>query len=124
MKSIYEIDLNQRREQLGMTLGNLSKRSGVSLPTVKRVLAGKHGSFVNVVRIAEALGMSVSVTADDDSFASRKKQAAERARRLVRLVQGTSALESQAVEDERSVQEMIEMAEYELLYGRRRGLWE
>ena len=42
MVAINELirSLNRRREQLGMTLGALAERSGFSLPTVQRILAG------------------------------------------------------------------------------------
>ena len=52
--------LDRRRRELGLTFAALSSRSGVSEPTVKRILGGRLGeaSFTHVVAIARALGQS------------------------------------------------------------------
>ncbi len=113
----------KRRRELGMACGTLAKRSHVSLPTVNRILSGQHGgaSFVNVAAIAEALGMEITVVAKDRSEKLRQEQAIRKARRLVGLVQGTSALEGQGL-DQQELDEMVGRTSRELLLSKRK-LW-
>lgn len=106
-----------------MTYPALADRSGVSEPTVKRVLAGRiaEASFENVSAIAEALGMPLMTDPIDiDDF--RERVAREKAERVARLVQGTSALEAQAV-DEDQYRKLVERSMRELLCGSPRWLW-
>lgn len=106
-----------------MTFPALAERSGVSEPTAKRILAGgvAEASFEKVAAIAEALGMPLtSEPIDADDF--REQVAREKARRVARLVQGTSALESQAVDDVQ-YERLVERSVRELLTGSRRRLW-
>src|SRR3982751_4605654 len=86
------------RKALGMSFAALAARSGVSQPTVKRIFGGQLGeaSFANVAAVVAALGCSVDLKeADVDGLCH--EQARKKAERVARLVQGTSALESQAV---------------------------
>ena len=48
-------NLDERRRDLGLSYEQLSKRCGVSRPTVQRVLSGSHAaaSFANIVAIAD-----------------------------------------------------------------------
>ena len=101
----------------------LAQRSGVSEPTVKRVLAGRiaEASFGNVVAIAEALGMPLM--ADPiDAEDLLEQVAREKAVRVAQLVQGTSALEAQAVDSDQ-YRKLVEQSMHELLTGSRRLLW-
>src|SRR2546430_10495130 len=100
-------DLERRRRELGMTYATVATRSGVSLPTVQRILSGDHcnGTFANVMAIAQALDMTIKFQSQISTDALREKQAAKRARQLVGLVQGTSALEGQAI-DQNTVEKM------------------
>lgn len=115
--------LRSRREALGMSFSVVARRSGVSEPTVKRILGGHLGeaSFANVVAIAQALGMSFGIEQIDPDELCRR-QARRKAERAARLVQGTSALESQAV-DAQTYNRLVEKSYHELLAGSRRKLW-
>ena len=115
--------LADRRERLGMSYPSLAARSGVSEPTVKRGLAGRiaEASFENVVAIADALGMPL-MSAPIDVEAFREQVARQKAERVARLVQGTSALEAQAV-DADQYRKLVERSMRELLTGSRRLLW-
>ncbi len=106
-----------------MTRGVLAERSGVSLPTVNRVLSGEHpeASFANVAAIAECLGLRVTLAAEASSQELREAQARKKAKRLVGLVQGTSALEGQGLEGS-ELEGMIGQTAAELLVSNRR-LW-
>ena len=78
-------------------------------------------SFGNVAAVARALGVSVELgESDADTFLL--KQATEKARRVARMVQGTSALESQAV-DADTYERLVSRSVHELLAGSRRRLW-
>ena len=121
--TIATAGLNARRRALGMSHAALAARSGVSVPTVKRILggSGSEGTFANVAAIAAALGMRIRFDEEDsDSF--REAQARAKAARLARMVQATSALESQAVDDA-AYKRLVDRSYHELLMGPRRRLW-
>lgn len=115
--------LVQRREALGMSHAALAERSGVSEPTVKRILGGRleEASFANVTAIAGAMGISVEM-AESDADEACRGQARRKAEEVARLVQGTSALENQAV-DAATYQRLVERTYHELLAGSKRRLW-
>jgi transcriptional regulator with XRE-family HTH domain len=111
------------RKALGMSFAALAARSGVSEPTVKRIFGGQIGeaSFANVTAVIAALGSSVDLKkVDVDGL--RHEQARKQAERVARLVQGTSALESQAV-DQETYSRLVERSYHELLAGSKRKLW-
>ncbi len=116
-------ELETRRRELGMSLAMLARRSRVSLPTVNRIMSGRHPrpTFAHVAAIAEALGVELTGVPKEPSEERRKKQARAKAKLLVGLVQGTSALEGQAV-DRRHVELMIEQTTAKLLRSKRK-LW-
>jgi len=117
-------EFEKRRGELGMSRTVLAKRSRVSLPTVNRILTGQHtaASFSNVAAIAETLGMEITAKAKTRSYDFRQQQAMRKARQLVRLVQGTSALEGQGLDDQ-ELEEMIGRTSKELFLSNRK-LWE
>jgi hypothetical protein len=101
----------------------LARRSGVSLPTVNRIFSAEHDrvTFAHVLAIARVLGMELTPVVTDKSDDLRRKQARHKARRLVGLVQGTSALEGQAV-DQQDVESMVDRTTEKLLRSNRK-LW-
>lgn len=116
--------LNTRRLQLKMPMPVLASRSGVSLPTVQRVLSGnlEHASFGNVSAIAEALGLTAEFKAIKSDDELREEQAEKKARQLVGMIQGTSGLEAQAV-SHKDFEAMVRRTVHELLAGSSRKLW-
>ena len=122
-QSLFE-KLETRRRELGLSQSVLSERSGVSLPTVQRILSG-HGratSFENTLAIAQVLGMQFDAVTVIPAKELLRQQALKKAERLVRMVQGTSALEAQGVSAQHLGQ-MIKKTVHELLAGSRRRLW-
>ena len=119
------LDLEHRREALGMPLKELSKRANVSLGTVRRAASGEPGIAIGTVAaIASAVGIrdlrEFSRARPPEKM--RELQAALKARKIVGMVQGTSALEGQAVsESDRKL--MISNTISELLSGPRSRLW-
>lgn len=120
----YVIRLDDRRRKLGMSANALAKRSGISLPTVQRILSGRHpnASFQSIVAMSNALGIEIALKemVGVDEFA--RQSAREKARRLVAIVQGTSGLEGQAVEEQK-IEELTDHAHAALLAGSRQKLW-
>ena len=116
--------LEYRRRELGLSQSALSERSGVSLPTVQRILSGHSpaASFDNTLAIAQVLGMQIDVVPALNAREVLEQQARKKAERLVRMVQGTSALEGQGV-SARHIGQMIKKTVQELLAGSRRRLW-
>jgi transcriptional regulator with XRE-family HTH domain len=106
-----------------MSLSTLAGRSGISLPTVNRILSGRHANpaFAHVAAIADTLGIELTAVAKDNSEQRRRKQARTKARQLVGLVQGSSALEGQAVE-QKDLESMIAQTTEKLLRSKRK-LW-
>jgi transcriptional regulator with XRE-family HTH domain len=126
-------ELDLRRRELGMSYSALSELSGVSLSLVQRLLGGKvHAPRLqSVIAVAHALGLRGLRIMEDRSFTFdpglsardfREQQASKKARRLVEMVQGTSALEGQAV-DEAAYTAIVERAYHELLAGSNHRLW-
>ncbi|GAC1317189.1 MAG: hypothetical protein NVSMB14_15850 [Isosphaeraceae bacterium] len=117
-------ELDRRRLVLGLSHETLSKRCGVSRPTVQRILSGRHpnASFANIASIVESLGLAIHLDSEIDPRELKEKHAERKAKRLVALVQGTSGLEGQAVDDQ-TVESMVRRTTRELLSGSNRKLW-
>jgi len=113
--------LHRQFKASGMTYPVLADRSGVPIATLKRIFANNStkASLVHVLAIADALGFSLDL---NETTNVRKNQARKKARRIVGIVQGTSALESQGL-DEEQIKGMIERTMHELLAGSNRKLW-
>jgi transcriptional regulator with XRE-family HTH domain len=116
--------LEERRRKLGMSMKALARRSGVSLPTVQRILSGGQttASFESIIAISHALGVEVELREEKSVHEFTREGAREKARRLVSLVQGTSGLEGQAVDADK-LEELTDQALHTLLAGSRRKLW-
>ena len=115
--------LQIRRKMLGIGFQSLASRSGVSIPTVKRIFGGQiaAASFGNIAAIAEALGLSFEL-GESSVDALCRQQARKKAMQVARLVQGTSALESQAVGKD-TYKRIVEKSFREILAGPKRKLW-
>ena len=122
--------LERRRDRLGMSKADLARRAEVSLPTVRRLLSGgeKRARTDIVAAIAVALGVEVRLSDTphvyevSDVSAFRRRHARAKARRLARLVQGTMALEAEAVGTD-VLDEIEEHNVHALLAGSGRRLW-
>lgn len=123
MSIAVQSPLQSQRRALGMTFADLSRRSGVPEPTVKRILGGgdQQACLRNVVAIAEAMGMTLELRAQDPQ-AMRAQQARQKAESVTRMAQATNALEGQAVNDV-VFEQLVQHAAVQLLNGSRRRLW-
>jgi transcriptional regulator with XRE-family HTH domain len=125
--------LDLRRRELGISYAALAELSGVSQPALQRLLTGKveAPALTSVAAVARVLGIGAIRILDDGSFkfdpamsaqALRERQARKKAKWLVGMVQGTSALEGQAIDDV-EYQAMVESTYHELLAGSNHRLW-
>lgn len=116
--------LERRRHDLQMSFATLATRSGVSMPTVVRILSGRHAApaLDNVAAIAAALGLTIEFAATESAERMRMRQAKDKAAALVGMVQGTSGLEGQGL-DAPTLRQLRRRTERELLAGSKRNLW-
>jgi len=120
----FVTELENRRKLLGMKKTTLAERAGVSLPTVNRTLSGSERSptLPTIVAIAAALGLKLELEAAQEPDDFRHAQAKAKATRIAQMVQGTMALEAQAV-DPKTIERLVEQTVHELLAGSARRLW-
>jgi transcriptional regulator with XRE-family HTH domain len=116
--------LNSRRKELGMSYRALADRSGVSMPTVKRVFSEgiEHASFATIASIANALDVNLELQENSTAQQLREAEAKRCAVRIVSMVQATSGLEAQAV-DASFKNEMIAQTVHEILARPKSRLW-
>ncbi len=116
--------LQKRRQELGLSYELLAQRSGVSRPTVQRILSGRSrtASFASVVAIGNALGLELRFTSAVTPDQLKRQQARTKAKQLTGLVQGTCGLEGQGV-NSAGYEAMVEQTTHELLAGSERRLW-
>ncbi len=116
--------LAKRRMELAMSKRALADRAKLSEATVKRLLGGKERrpSLESVFALAGAMGLGLRLEEEIDADSLQEREATRKAERVVRLVQGTMALEAQGVGPE-AVRRMVRKTARELLTGSRRRLW-
>ena len=123
MTDIVKLDL--RRKLLGMSRATLARRSGVSIAAVHRILSGQEDSpsVATVEALASELGLAMRLveTAEPDEL--RQQQAQLKAKQITCMVQGTMALEAQAV-DRKNLDRITERNVHRLLAGSDRKLWD
>jgi transcriptional regulator with XRE-family HTH domain len=122
--STLQEKLRQRRRHLGMTYDQLAARSGISSATAKRIITGEiaAASLGHVVALASAMGLSLVPKDEASAEAMKERAARDQAIRLVKMVQGTSALESQAVSDEEA-DRLARQSFHRLMAGPPRRIW-
>jgi len=107
-----------------MSQAELARRSDLSIQTVRRILTqGIESVAVGKVRaVARALGMQLQYEAMSTVREMQEREARKKAQGIVRMLQGTSGLESQAL-DEETYNDLIEQTVHELMAGPKRKLW-
>jgi len=116
-----------RKKRLGMSYAVLAARSGVSEATLKRMLNAddqqQHSPRIDcLTAVLDSLGMSLVTKPTLKVEELRYREADAKARRLVQLLQGTSALEEQGL-DKAEIERLVSKARQELLDGTNRRLW-
>ena len=105
-----------RKEQLNITVENLAKLSGVGVRTINRLLKNEDVKLSTVEHVTNFLGLDFAGNEQLSLYELQQQRAHEKARYLASLVQGTSALEMQGIDDE-NLNNIISMYEYEFLEG-------
>lgn len=117
--------LDSRRKEIGMSMKILSQRSALGMRTVQRALSGNEPNVTlnTVLSIADALKVELPMPREIVSaYRVRREQAERKATVLAATVQGTSALEAQAVPRKALLEIEEELAD-RLATGSRRQLW-
>lgn len=113
-----------QKSELGYSEAYIAKLSGVSQPTVHRILSGAHNraAYEDVVKIAHVLQLYISVAGEDpEDIIERRAQ--ELAEEITRMTLATSQLEGQGF-SEKEQRKFIHETKIKLLAGSRRKLWD
>ena len=105
-----------RKQELSITVENLAKLSGVGVRTINRLLKNEDVKLSTIEHVTNFLGLDFAGNEQVSLSALKKHRAYEKALFLASIVQGTSALEMQGLEDE-SLNKIIASYEKEFLSG-------
>lgn len=115
--------IKERKEQVGITIKNLSVLAHLGDRTVNRFFAGDDVKLSTVESITNVLGLDFAGNETIDINTLKDKRAYERALYIVSLVQDTSALEMQGLESN-DLNQLIEETKNEFLKGAyKKKLW-
>jgi transcriptional regulator with XRE-family HTH domain len=124
MTRIELIDnINNRKKQLNITIDNLAKLSNIGIRTLNRFFAGDDVKLSTIEKITNILGLDFAGNETISFNKLQKQRAKEKALFMASLVQSTSALEMQGLE-ENNLNSIINKFEYEFLNGEyKHRLW-
>ena len=105
-----------RKEQLGITVENLARLSGVGVRTINRLLKNEDVKLSTIEHVTNFLGLDFAGNKQLSIKKLKKQRAHEKALFLASIVQGTSALEMQGLEDD-NLNTIIASYEKEFLSG-------
>jgi transcriptional regulator with XRE-family HTH domain len=108
--------VKSRKETLGITIENLAKLSHNGARTVNRFLSGEDVKLSTVESITNVLGLDFAGNKTISLDKLKKQRATQKAIFMASLVQGTSALEMQGLEED-SLNRMIDKFKEEFLTG-------
>lgn len=112
-----------RKENLGITLDNISQLSHLGNRTVARFFGGEDVKLSTVEKITNLLGLDFAGNEIIDIETLKEQRAKEKALYIVSLVQDTSALEMQGLENE-AINSLIEETKQQFLIGEyKKTLW-
>ena len=92
--------VQQRKEQIGITHDNISQLAHLGYRTVTRFFSGEDVKLSTVEKITNLLGLDFAGNETISTKTLIDKRAEEKALYIVSLVQDTSALEMQGLEDD------------------------
>lgn len=115
--------IENRKKQINISIENLAKLSNLGVRTVNRFFAGDDVKLSTIERITNLLGLDFAGNEVISIKELQKKRAKEKAIFLASLVQSTSTLEIQGLEED-SLNKIISKFEKELLSGQYKNrLW-
>ena len=106
----------KRKQQLNITIENLAKLSGVSVRTMNRVLKNEDVKLSTIEQVTNFLGLDFAGNEQVPLELLKERRAHEKALFLASIVQGTSALEMQGLDDD-GINSIIATYEKEFLIG-------
>jgi transcriptional regulator with XRE-family HTH domain len=112
-----------RKKELNITVENLAKLSGVGVRTINRLLKNEDIKLSTVESVTNLLGLDFAGNEVVPLEELKKQRAREKALFLASIVQGTSALEMQGLEED-SLKNIIANYEEAFLAGEYKStLW-
>jgi transcriptional regulator with XRE-family HTH domain len=116
-------NINSRKQQLNITIENLAKLSNIGVRTLNRFFAGDDVKLSTIEKITNILGLDFAGNETISFNKLQRQRAKEKAIFMASLVQSTSALEMQGLE-ENNINGIIKTMEYEFLNGAyKNNLW-
>ena len=115
--------IKNRKKQINISIENLAKLSNLGVRTVNRFFAGDDVKLSTIERITNLLGLDFAGNEVIPLNQLQKQRAKEKALFMASLVQSTSALEVQGLEED-SLNRIIDKFEKEFLQGQYKNrLW-
>jgi transcriptional regulator with XRE-family HTH domain len=112
-----------RRKQLAITLENLATLSNLGYRTIARFFANEDITLSSVEKITNTLGLDFAGNEVIDAQTLKEQRAEVKALYIVSLVQDTSSLEKQGL-DEEQVKKLLQETKAEFLTGKyQKQLW-
>ncbi|MEW6551101.1 MAG: hypothetical protein AB1389_03140 [Campylobacterota bacterium] len=108
--------IKHRKQELHITIGNLALLSGIGIRTLNRFFAGDDVKLSTVEKITSLLGLDFAGNEIISLDKLKEQRAREKAIFMASLVQSTSALEKQGLEQS-SLDKIIHKFEQEFLSG-------
>lgn len=114
--------VKHRKSEAGLTIENIAKLSGIGNRTVTRFLAGEDVKISTVEKVTTILGLDFSGNEILSIDELREKRARQKAMYMVSLVQDTSSLEQQGLNDEQ-LNMLMDQATKMFLGQYKKSLW-
>ena len=93
-------NINKRKKQINITIENIAKLGGIGVRTLNRFFAGDDVKLSTIEKITNLLGLDFAGNETIPFNALQKQRAKEKALFMASLVQSTSALEMQGLEED------------------------
>ena len=115
--------VKKRKESIGLTIDNIAKLTNLGNRTVARFFAGEDVKLSTLEKITEVLGLDFAGEELIDIDTLREKRAKEKALYIVSLVQDTSSLEKQGLNN-KELELLIKDTQMQFLTGEyQKYLW-
>ena len=115
--------VKDRKESIGLTIDNIAKLTNLGNRTVARFFAGEDVKLSTLEKITEVLGLDFAGEELINIDTLREKRAKEKALYIVSLVQDTSSLEKQGLNN-KELELLIKDTQMQFLTGEyQKHLW-
>ncbi len=115
--------VKDRKESIGLTIDNIAKLTNLGNRTVARFFAGEDVKLSTLEKITELLGLDFAGNELIDIETIKAKRAKQKALYIVSLVQDTSSLEKQGLNN-KELELLIKDTQMQFLIGEyKKNLW-